>query len=591
METSPGERNPREALARLEQKSTTVISLLQAAQSLRDIAQQSRESENPQEARELLWESEALMFGVGGKFAYPEAQEYLAGRVKEVESNSLWKARLQRALVSLNPDYETNMAYVGLCEQVIAYFREGDSLPTDVFQHSFASNSQMDWQEVVQCYQQAMNVYLQYNQDDKARTLLAGLLHLAQTCDESASRLALQLLLVLVPSLKRLEQIAPEICDQLRVILRHAIDHKKLEHELDFGLLALARSDEGRSALELLRDLADDDKERRAVDIELCQTMELAAQTCLTRGNIDGSEMWYRQAAQIAQDRLGNVEWAARLLEVASTIPLLRVQRPLTELDEIALRATEQWHSERFLPLPGQFLAEYDSVDDKLARVLDDDRLLLDKAAIEARAAQYRGKGLLGLLNSRFTDKRGNPRGDYPMEAPFIERYIREVAGIIGTLFSGWQESEELVEEHIVAWLERNVPNYDRTIFEAGLSYHFQTDYIASVHVLIPRFEDVVTWCARKAEIPTKRLKEGRPGEALLCDILHPDNAGMSTLLGESLLELGWWYMCNSAGPFNWRNRVAHGWVSPSECDVEVSAMTVYLTLRVIRKAREHSVA
>jgi hypothetical protein len=592
MGTPQDKRELREALAQLEQDSTSVISLLRAAQSLRDIAKGCRESGALEKARELLWESEALMLAVDGEFLRPEAREYLDGRIKEVGKNPLWQARLQRALVSLNSDYETNMAYAGFCEQVIAYFREGDSLPTDILQHSFASNFQKDWQEVVQCYQQAMNVYLQFNQDDKARTLLASLFHLAQMCDESASSLALQLLLVLVPSFNRLEQSAPGFRDQLKVVLRRAINHKKLEHELDFSLLALARSDEHRSALELLRDLADDEQERHAVDVELCQTMELAAQACLKRGHIDGSEMWYRQAAKIAQDRLGDAEWAGQLLETASRIPLLRTLRPPTELDKIVLRATEERHSERFLLLPEQFLAEYDSVDDKLTRVLNDDRLLLDKAAVEARAAQYRGKGLLGLLsNGRFTDERGNPRGDYPMEAPFIEQYIREVTGIIGTLFSGWQESEELAEQHIVALLERNVPGYDRTIFEAGLSYHFQADYIASVHVLIPRFEDVVTWCAREAGVPTKRLKEGRPGEALLCKILHPDNAGMSTLLGENLLELAWWYMCNSAGPFNWRNRVAHGWVSPSECNAEVSAMTIYLTLRVIRKAREHSVA
>jgi hypothetical protein len=574
-------------LVQLERESIGVASLLRAADFLRRTAQQYRER-NPQRAQELFWEAEALVLGVAGQYRHPESQEYLVSRIEEIEGNPLWKSRLQRALAHLKSDYETKMAYAESCEQVIADFRRGDSPPDEIFPHNFATNAQKDWSEVVRCYQEAMSVYLAYNQPDKARTLLASLLRLAQTCDESTSRFALQLLLLLAGSVNRLEQLAPGTRSQLKNALRQAIRQKTLEHEMDFWWLAAIRSDVHRSALELLRDLADDDQEQRTVDITLCQTMELAAQLCFKRGNIDTSEMWYRNAARIARDRLGDAEWASRLLGIASRIPRLRAQRPPTDLDVLAFKEAEDRHRERFLPTPEQFLAEYASVDDKLAKLLTDGRFLLDKAEIEARVTQYSGKGLLGsgwLPPSTFTDARGHPRGSLDMEGPFIMQYVSEVEGIIGALFGTWQESGDLTEQQIIAFLEQKAPDYDRTIFEVGVSRHFQADYVSAIHILIPRFEDFVFWCAETAGMTTKRLKGGRPGEALLGDLLRTDNTEMKTLLGEALLELTWWYMANSAGPFNWRNKVAHGWARPTDCNVSLSAMTIYLTLQVAEKA------
>ncbi len=460
--------------------------------------------------------------------------------------------------------------------------------------HNFATNAQYDWSEVVQCYQEAMSIYRQYNQQDKAKALLTSLLCLTETCDKSTGGLALRLLLVLKDKelVKWLEKIAPGTRSRLKAALRRAISQKTLEHEVDFWLLAAIRPDDPkkkhRSALELLRDLADEDQERRTVDIALCQTMELAAQLCLNRGNIDTSEMWYRNAARIAQDRLGDTEWAGRLLEAAGKVPLLRAQRSPTDLGMLVFKEAEEQHRERFLPPPEQFLTEYASVADKLSKLLADEQLLLDKAAIEARVAKYRGNGLLGSgwLPGVFVDAQGNPRGDYPLDASFTEQYINEIAGIIGTLFGAWQEFGDLIEQQVITLLEQKASDYDRTIFEVGVSRHFQSDHISALHILIPRFEDFVFWCAETEGITTKRLKNKRPGEALLGDLLRPNNAEMKNLLGEALLELAWWYMVNSAGPFNWRNKVAHGWARPTDCNIELSAMTIYLTLQIAEKAK-----
>ena len=580
-------------LVQLERESTDIVSLHRTADSLRHTAQLYRQGGNLKRAQELLWEAEALMLDAAGQYRFPEAQEYLVGRIDQTKENVLWNSKLRRALACVNPDYQIKLDHAESCEQVIAYFRRGDSLPGDVLHHNFATNTQYDWSEVVQCYREAMNIYRQYNQPGKAKALLTSLLNLAQTCNEFTAGLALRLLLTLQNKdlIRWLEKISPGVRAQLKAVLRQAINQTTLEHELDFWLLAMIRHDEHRSALELLRDLAEDEQEQRAVNVELCGMMELAAELCFLRGNIDTSEMWYRYAAQIAQERLGDTERAGRLLEAASKMPPLRAQRPLTDLDMLVFKEAEEQHRVRFLPSPEQFLAEYASIENKLAKLLTDERLLLDKTAIETQVAKYRGKGLMGsgLFAGTFTDARGNPRGDYPIDASFTEQYVREVVEIVGTLLDAWHKNGDLVAQQVIAALDQRASNYDRTIFEVGVFRHFQSDYIAAIHILIPRFEDFVSLRAEQAKIVTKRFKDGLSGEALLNDLIRPDNIKMRTLLGEALLELAWWYMVKNTGPFNWRNKVAHGWIQPTDCNVELSAMTIYLTLQVAEKAKSRS--
>lgn len=510
----------------------------------------------------------------------------------------------------MDRDYKAKMARAENCEQVISRFRAGDDPPGTSPRRNFGSKAQHDWQEVVRCYQEAISIYCELNQESKAKDLLANLIDLVQICDESTSSLAIQLLLTLEDSLKRLERIAPGTCEQFKRTLQRAISQKLLQQEMDFWLL--------RRALNLLRDLADNDQERYTVDVSLCQTMEFAAVVSFSRGNLDGAEGWYRDAARIAQDRLGRAEWASWLLEMASTIQQMRSQRPPSpafvqamqseapsspeyveamhqmdiaeSLSVLMHKALEEQHKERFLPSPEEFQTEYASEDDKLAKLLADERLLLDKAAVEARATKYRGKGLLGYLSGEHVDAQGNPRGDFDTDDRFSVRYVSEVAEIVGMLFSTWQEAGDLAEEQIVAVLRRTAPGYDWRIFEAGVSRHFQRDHVCAAHTLIPQFENVVRTWAQNAGVNVKKLKDGVPGDKLLQDLINPSNTEMQTLLGAGLLELIYWYLVNSGGPFGYRHKIAHGWIRPEECEWgHLSAMTVWLTLRVIKR-RPHLV-
>jgi len=399
-----------------------------------------------------------------------------------------------------------------------------------------------------------------------------------------------------------MEQIAPGTQDQLKTTLRTAISQKLLQKEMEFWLLL--------SSLNILRDLANDDPERRTVDISLCQVMELGAQVSFRRGNLDNSEGWYRDAARIAQDRVGDTEWATHLLQIAGNIQQIRAgrlpssafiqamqseapsspeyveamhQMDIVESLEVILhKAIEEQHSERFLPPVDELVADYESEEDKLSKLLADERLLLNKSKIEKRVDEYRDKGLLGVLSNQFVDSQGNPRSDFDANARFTVQYVAEIAETIGALFKTRQENGYLTESHIAHILSDFGSYYNWRIYEVGLSRHFQSDFVGATHTLMPQFENVVRTSAQTAGIDIKKFKGGVPGDVLLNDLINPNNTEMRELLGEGLFDLIYWYLVNSGSPFGYRHKIAHGWIRPEDCNLQLSAMTIWLTLKVV---------
>jgi hypothetical protein len=502
----------------------------------------------------------------------------------------------------MNDEYRTRMAHAEDCEQLIARFRSGDDPDGELFRLNFAGKALRDWQEVVRSYQEAFDIYHQFNQQGKARDLLDSLFDLVHTCDELTSSFAIQLLSTLKNSCEWLERVVPGTRDRLKTALRTAIGRKLLQKEMEFWLL--------HNALGFLRDLVNGDPERRSIDMWLCQTMVLGAQVSFRRGNWDNAEGWYRDAARIAQDRVGDARWAAQLLQMASSVQQMRIGQPpdsaaaqamqaqapsspedgvairqmgiAGDLEAILHRTLQEQHKERFLPPLQEMLADYERREDKLVALLEDERLLVDRSKVEARVAQYQGQGLSAWIPGQFVDSQGNPRGDFDANARFTVQCVGEVAEAVGTFFATWQGRDCLTESQIAHMLRHTGSYFDWRIYEVGLSRHFQLDFVCAAHTLIPQFEHVVKASAQATGIDVKRFKRGVPGEVLLNDLIHPNNTEMQALLGEGLFDLVYWYMVNSSSPFGYRHKVAHGWIRPENCDLQLSATTIWLTLRVV---------
>jgi hypothetical protein len=100
----------------------------------------------------------------------------------------------------------------------------------------------------------------------------------------------------------------------------------------------------------------------------------------------------------------------------------------------------------------------------------------------------------------------------------------------------------------------------------------------------VPQFENVVRTSAEIAGVDIKKFKGGVPGDVLLNDLINPNNTEVRELLGEGLFDLIYWYLVNSSSPFGYRHRIAHGWIRPEDCDLQLSAMIIWLTLKVVGK-------
>ena len=68
----------------------------------------------------------------------------------------------------------------------------------------------------------------------------------------------------------------------------------------------------------------------------------------------------------------------------------------------------------------------------------------------------------------------------------------------------------------------------------------------------------------------------------LLNDLINPSNVETRELLGEGLFDLIYWYLVNSSSYFGYRHKIAHGWIHPEDCNLQLSAVTIWLTLKVV---------
>jgi len=519
----------------------------------------------------------------------------------------------------MSSEYKARMAQAQQCEERIANFNVEDSTDT-IIRQNFLVKAQHDALEVAKCYQTAFGIYRQYNQQEEAEGLLKKLFEHVETCDEFASSFAMHLLLSTKDYVSWLDQISPGVRSKIRQYLRKAFGAKLAEFEMTFWLLAFIadRKHSGRrSVLEFLRDLVDTEEERRDIDLALRKTMELAAHFCVTRGaNLDMAAMWYRQAALIAQTRTREPSLVSKNLREASNRNSIASQRLFTneafatamkadpsspeyaeamqQLD-IAGNLTVMLHKQleaqpiqRFLATPDEFIAEYEAVEDKLGKILTDERLLFNRTAIEVRVAQSRG-GNLGLLEwtgpGEFLDVHGNPRGEFSDVTQFICQYVGEVEETVTSLLLTWQDRGNLTPNSILEVLTRIFPDYDWGIFENGLTAFFQRNYIAATHALIPQFENVLRVWARINGAETKKFdRHNVASEKLLHDFINSANTEMQTLLGTGLFSIIVWYMVND-GPFGYRDKLAHGWLSSQECSSpKISAMAIWLTLKVVTR-------
>ncbi len=491
-----------------------------------------------------------------------------------------------------NNDYQRAMFEAEMCEAFIKRFRAGDDVPIDLpgqFKNFAAKEYDKQFQ-VTQCYKRAFDIYCSLGKKEESIRLLTTLLWLVDSSDENTTWFAIHLLLALQDVTDCLEKIRVGTKEEVRDRLLRLIRGQLGKQHLDFWLL--------RSAFAVAKGLSGGDKTtENSIDEFRCKVLPLEAHNSYVVGNLAHASSCYAEAGTISQ-QLGNSERAGQFFQQASQFNrMLHSQPPVRgsieeDLNKILAQTQEKITKEQFLPTSEQMKEQYETEENKLEAILNDERLLVNHAHILERANKLPNAGLLRWVPSQDLDQHGNPRSDFREGDTEIARlleiaYVGQVEAIVATLFLAWRKDGHLTEEHITTQILTSsvATKYDWRIFQQGVHRYLEEDYISSVHILIPQFENILRTWTQEASIAVKKYDAHAKGtiwgQKLLGDLLSdPD---VKQHLGDNLISMIKRYL-DTNQPFGYRHKVAHGFINPEQCNAVLSSMLLWLTLMVVNK-------
>lgn len=115
------------------------------------------------------------------------------------------------------------------------------------------------------------------------------------------------------------------------------------------------------------------------------------------------------------------------------------------------------------------------------------------------------------------------------------------------------------------------------TLLEKGFEHYFQGDYVSSLHILVPQFEDILRnildAAGRSISIPEH-------GVATLRSLLS--DAGFITVAGMNLKRYYELVLSDPPG-LNLRNDIAHGLLEPNVMDKSTVELILHLLLTLTR--------
>lgn len=348
-----------------------------------------------------------------------------------------------------------------------------------------------------------------------------------------------------------------------------------------------------RIAFEVWRQLVSEDFERRQLDLALINTLVHGA-TNIGESNPDLAVAWLEEAAELARDRLGDTKRSGELLQMARAARtqlgqgLPNATSIKSELEQVLMRGLQRQHAQRFLP-PVDELIEYHSVpvtadDTVLDRLLRDNRLVVDIDEIERRKARFANNGLVSYIQNSRRDSRDNFRGwEEPNEGlRFLEQHVFELVHAIGVIWTTLEKQDRLGESGMISYLNNTIPQFDLSLTINGIRRHYAGDYISSVHILAPQLESLIAQMAHQKGIVAIRLDDQKRQEVPpLPRLLAPSETGVKDLLSEGVFWLARIFLVESRSSFNIRNKVAHGLITPEECNEINSANLVFLVAKI----------
>ena len=156
----------------------------------------------------------------------------------------------------------------------------------------------------------------------------------------------------------------------------------------------------------------------------------------------------------------------------------------------------------------------------------------------------------------------------------------------IGEIWTTIEKQDQLGELEIISYLQRSIPQFDWSLTKHGVQRHFEGDYISSIHILAPQLESLIVRMAEINGIVTIRLDDQKRQEiSPLPSLLAPSKTDVKDLLSEGVFWFARMFLVESRCNFNIRNKVAHGLITPGECNAIISATLAFLIAKIAGRA------
>lgn len=117
-------------------------------------------------------------------------------------------------------------------------------------------------------------------------------------------------------------------------------------------------------------------------------------------------------------------------------------------------------------------------------------------------------------------------------------------------------------------------------IVDVGLAKYFEEDYVSALHILVPQFEFFLLHCARRLGISTVVLDTKRDvaTRTLTLSENHLDFDEFKNVFGENFCKQVKFILFEPLG-YKIRHKIAHGEISPDECNFQTVTLILYLYL------------
>jgi len=200
------------------------------------------------------------------------------------------------------------------------------------------------------------------------------------------------------------------------------------------------------------------------------------------------------------------------------------------------------------------------------------------------------------IATSKTIDANGNTiKGSHDGEYVWIMKIYDLFQGLtselyLNTLFKELISSKKLNSQDLIAEFEKNkiFSSREFDIIKRGIESYFKEDYITTLHILIPKLEDLFLEFSKSLGITVdnlERSKEIATQPKTLSEV-HLDSAEFRKIWGDDLCEQLNFFLFRPLG-HKLRHKVCHGKIASEECNFSNATLILYFYILLNARVKE----